>query len=160
MNQLTEDRLRTENTELRAQVDELRARVKDLNRALRGTDNDLRSGLRLGLTLKESQVFAAILSAAPHECNRQRLYEALYDDSRDINPKILDVLISKLRRKLNRFRLYIITVRAEGWVMTRETAERVRILTMGEKYYVQDTVDGGSDSAAGDLAEHGGAPCA
>lgn len=77
-------------------------------------------GERVALTPRETQVFARLHRAYPNLVHRDVLHAALYAGDRDggADPKILDIFVCKLRKKLSPLGIVIETVWAAGYRLT------------------------------------------
>ena len=88
------------------------------------------------LTPKESDLLSYLLRRAGTCCSKERIYGLLYDEDSDVQPKIIDVYICKLRKRLGND-LRITTVRAHGFLVDRADAvvfrERLRSMASMEK---------------------------
>jgi DNA-binding response OmpR family regulator len=110
---------------LEAENDELRARVAELEEEL---------GLAaqpppmFALTTQEAVIFGVLLKTA--NPRKSTFMTALYSDEPDDPPeeRIIDVMICKMRKKLELFGIKIETNRAEGFSMSEESKARAREL--------------------------------
>lgn len=69
-----------------------------------------------GLTASEARIVAAIVAARGRTATRAALHAALYSDSVEApEPKIIDVYICKIRRKIGQLPFRIVTVWGEGF---------------------------------------------
>jgi two-component system cell cycle response regulator CtrA len=83
----------------------------------------------LGLTATEARIVALLLRRAPHVVSKERIHAVLYfgeEDSPD--PKIIDVLVCKIRSKLSARGVEIETVWGQGFRLGREAVGRLRAL--------------------------------
>lgn len=114
-------RLAADNDELREQVRVLRAEL----RPAPGWEPPA----ELHLTPREATIVAALV--ARERCTREALMIGLYSDCPDgRDPKILDVFICHIRRKLAPFGLTIETVYGAGYQMP--PADRARLREWGQ----------------------------
>jgi len=102
---------------LEAENDRLRARISNLEEALGAC---FLPPLEFGLTQQEARVFGVLLHR--ELATKEALMAALYrDEARDEpDPKILDVYIHKLRKKLQPYGIAIETVWGQGWRVSGE----------------------------------------
>jgi two-component system cell cycle response regulator CtrA len=106
---------------LEAENDELRARIAELEEAL---------GLAaqptpmFGLTSQEAVMFGVLLKTA--NPRKATFMTAIYSDEADDPPdeKIIDVMICKMRKKLEPFGIKIDTSSGEGFSMAEESKAR------------------------------------
>lgn len=102
---------------LEAENERLRARIDELEDIL---GFRFLPPLEWQLTPNEARIFGVILTRPL--ATKAALMSALYrDEGRDpAEPKIIDVFVCKIRKKLKRFGIAIETRWAEGWFMTAE----------------------------------------
>jgi len=72
---------------------------------------------RFGLSKTEARVVAVINARAPAIATKQVLYAAIYGDSNDVDPKIFDIYISHIRKKMPGL---ILTAWGRGWFMANK----------------------------------------
>lgn len=80
-----------------------------------------------GLSATESRIVELLVRRSPTVVSKQRLYDVIYfgvDDPPE--PKVLDVLICKIRSKLKSFGLDLKTKWGDGFWIDRATAARLR----------------------------------
>lgn len=110
------------------EVSLLRERVRQLEATLRPESIMAYSYSKLRLSTQEAQ-FLAILLTRNHICTREQLYSALYfdyDEDESPTPKILDVIVCKLRKKLRRVcDGKIDTIWGRGYVITTPNKELI-----------------------------------
>ena len=103
----------------------LRERVATLERALLETRP---LPLEWGLTGSEARVFGALVTR--EIATKDTIMYALYGDRLDadasVEPKIVDVFVHKLRRKLKPFGVIIQTCWAVGYALDAESRRRFR----------------------------------
>lgn len=68
-----------------------------------------------GLSPKESRVARLISAASPRTVSKGQIFEALYADNEDVDMKIIDVWISKIRKASPEFREAIRTTWGRGY---------------------------------------------
>lgn len=118
---------------LRDETENLRARVKELETAqatAQATACDDFAGVA-GLTRKEACVVSTLVRRSP--ATKQRLYDALYGlavDADTPEPKIVDVFICKIRKKLTPHGILIDTIWGVGYAITLENADKIRALAI------------------------------
>ena len=106
-----------ENEMLREQVEQLKALLR----------SQTILPLEWGLTASEQIVLGTLLQR--RRASKDTLYQALYahralgDD--DVEPKIVDVFVCKLRRKLKPFGIEIMTVWGHGYEISAETRRAI-----------------------------------
>lgn len=95
---LTEALLLEQNKRLREENDELQETVRQLREQLAGETEPLPEGLP-HLTRREAAALRAIMRRGA--ITRSALYAAIYGTDADIDEKLIDVWVCKLRRKLS-----------------------------------------------------------
>jgi DNA-binding response OmpR family regulator len=120
----------TEVDRLRVENQGLRDRVEELTRVL-GVDQSLTSRLRdvLGLEPGLAPILGMLMSRS--FVSHSSLYTVLYAGRPECDwpePKVMDVQICKLRRKLKKHGVTILTRWGEGWSMAAPDKARVRAL--------------------------------
>lgn len=118
------ERLETEN-------EVLRERVRQLERMLADTTQPM--PVEIGLSPNEEKVLAALM--ARDICSRDHLMTMLYGDRIDDppDPKIVDVLVCKLRAKLEPFGVAIETLWARGYMLKPAAKDVVRRMMEAER---------------------------
>ncbi|MCA1241850.1 helix-turn-helix domain-containing protein [Stappia stellulata] len=103
-----------DHEELQNENERLRARIQDLEEALFA---DVPVPVEFRLTTQEARVFGVLIKR--ELATRTAILAALYDDlGRDqAEPKIVDVFVCKLRKKVAPFGIEISTVWGRGWCM-------------------------------------------
>lgn len=71
------------------------------------------AGRPITLTAQESRLLAYLLHAAPRIVSRIELSEHVYDRDHEPDSNVIDVQVSRLRRKLGNQR--IVTLRGQGY---------------------------------------------
>lgn len=118
--QTTIERLQLEN-------DDLRERIAHLEAAL---GMNINPHVVLGLTPHEAAIFGILVERG--SATRDQIMHALYalrHDGEEPEVKIVDVLVCKARKKLQRFSISIETVWGQGYRMSAECRDRARKLT-------------------------------
>ena len=97
----------------RAEIDTLRERVRQLENIL--APDDVHVPVEWRLTASEAKVFAHLTTR--EIATKQSLMLAMYSDRVEAEPeiKIVDVFICKMRKKLSRFGVEIVTVWGSGY---------------------------------------------
>jgi hypothetical protein len=112
--------VQTEVIHLREEVTRLNAHVRELRGVEPGSAEDFVTVA--GLTPSEAMIVSQLVKHG--KATKQRLYHALYGDRPNPDdtpePKIIDVLIHKIRQKIKPHGLAIETVWAWGYAMTQE----------------------------------------
>lgn len=110
---------------LEAENDELRARIAGLEEEL---GLAAQSPTMFGLTSQEAVMFGVLLKTA--NPRKSTFMTALYSDEADDPPdeKIIDVMICKMRKKLEPFEITIDTTWGAGFSMPQESKARAREL--------------------------------
>lgn len=112
---------------LEAENDELRERVRHLEAMLLPSFDGMPFG---GLTASEARVLSAI-AASPEGITKDRIFAAVYGSSTDADqpePKIIDVYVCRLRKKLAPHEITIETV--WGWGYRIDATGRARLREM------------------------------
>lgn len=99
---------------LRDENERLRARIRDLERAL---FTGVSVPVEYGLTANEARIFGVLVNRPL--ATRAAIMAALYDDDgkEQAEPKIVDVFVCRMRRKLEPFGIEIHTRWGEGWFL-------------------------------------------
>lgn len=79
-------------------------------------------GVPLELSPREFEVLGLLLQRAPRLTPKATLVDALAQSNRDVDDSVVEVYISRLRRKLNGSGLSIRTLRGFGYVLERDAA--------------------------------------
>jgi hypothetical protein len=119
--------LLVELTNLRAQLDDAQAQLRDMH-ALNETGAENLMGVA-GFTKMEARVASTV--ARFGRCTKATIYHALYGhlpDDEQREPKIVDVMICKIRRKLRPAGIEITTHWGVGYGMSQEDVVRLREL--------------------------------
>ncbi|MAC32347.1 MAG: DNA-binding response regulator [Haliea sp.] len=72
-----------------------------------------RAGMPVALTAQEFRLLSYLMHAAPRVVSRTELSEHVYDGDQEPDSNVIDVLISRLRRKLGNHS--IVTLRGQGY---------------------------------------------
>jgi DNA-binding response OmpR family regulator len=116
----------TASARLREELDEAQERIRQLEQIL---NDRIEVGIKLGLTPQQAKLFSILLKC--ELATKHALYHGLYgmsQDYGDIQPKIIDVHISKIRKTLRSFDLQIETIYSRGWRLGARTKERALML--------------------------------
>lgn len=118
-----------------AENDALRERVRVLEEELRGRGkNEETPPLSLGLTGQEGRLLMHLL--ARDLCSKEQLFMALYGDRPEADEpeiKIIDVLVCKLRKKLQSENIAITTIWGHGYMIDGKNKAALRALIKGER---------------------------
>jgi len=79
-------------------------------------------GVPLELSPREFEVLGLLLQRAPRLTPKGTLVDALAQSNRDVDDSVVEVYISRLRRKLNGSGISIRTLRGFGYVLERDAA--------------------------------------
>jgi two-component system cell cycle response regulator CtrA len=126
--------LLSELTNLRAQLDEAQETIRQVASASQITTETYIGVAKL--TRKEAAIVAAIVKHG--SATKSAIYHALYGglDHRDQRePKIVDVFVYKVRKKLRRFGIQIGTTWGTGYYMDAENLARFRALVKVPEVY-------------------------
>jgi DNA-binding response OmpR family regulator len=116
--------LREANRLLQDEIGYLKAEKKELEDEMRG--NSVRVLChRIGLSDHESAFFAVLFGNAGMVVSRSQMYERMYPIEQEVDPKILDVYLLKVRRKLAQYDIVIQTVWKRGWLLSPEHRRRL-----------------------------------
>lgn len=77
-----------------------------------------RAGMPISLTAQELRLLSHLIQAAPRIVSRTELSDHVYDRDREPDSNVIDVQMSRLRRKLGNGSIE--TVRGQGYRMTRD----------------------------------------
>jgi hypothetical protein len=119
--------LLAELTNLRAQLDDARAEIREFKNQ-KNDVGEFFSGVAK-MTPSEAKVVGAI--ARYGRASKSTLYHALYGglgDDEQREPKIVDVMVCKLRKKLRQHNIEIETIWGVGYTMDPESVARLREL--------------------------------
>lgn len=119
--------LLVEITNLRAQLDDARFQIRQLSVAEK--PEMISAGRVFGLTPKEARILTTLLRR--ETATRTTLYHALYDGAMDVgerDPKIIDVFICKLRKKLRPHGIVVDNVWGSHYSMDAENKAKLRAL--------------------------------
>lgn len=118
------------------EVEELEARLIALIRRSRGreqprfacgplvydaaTKQFALDGEPLALSPREHAVLRTLIQHSGEPLSKQEIIERLFSDEQDVRPEVIEVLVHRLRRKLEHTRVRVTTLRGLGYVL--ETA--------------------------------------
>lgn len=125
-------------TESRDRIDELEEEVRQLREVAFG--QDLIPPLAWRLTPTEATLVRLLVR---HPLVRWETFEAAMTAARwdwEAEPKILDVYVSKLRKKLGPFGVEIVTQWGRGWGLRPSAREQVRVACLGGEAIVGQVV--------------------
>jgi two-component system cell cycle response regulator CtrA len=118
--------LREENSLLRERVADLEEQVNMLKMQVVNTSWEV--PLELGLTTSENRVLSCLYHSKGH-ATKENIFDALYTDN-DPNyvrgMKIVDVFICKMRKKLKKFDLSIITIWGSGYILDEDSKAKLK----------------------------------
>lgn len=108
---------------LRDENDRLRARIQELETALFA---DVPVPIEYGLTKQEARVFGVLVNRPL--ATKAAVMAALYDDigKDQADPKIVDVCVCKIRKKLRPFGIEIHTKWSEGYFLAESLRHQLR----------------------------------
>jgi len=122
------ERLGAENGALRSRIEILEYRISNLV----GRDGVMN---RLGLTGSEYRLVHLMANSAPRVVTRDAMLEARRPDAahrpEDVDAKLVDVFICKIRPKLAKYGLTVHTTYGAGYCMSEQDGERFCELTYG-----------------------------
>jgi DNA-binding response OmpR family regulator len=113
------------NAALEAEAQRLRDRIEELETE-RGVG--FCAPVEWRLTGHQADAFGAILKAKADVVSKESIYNALYGGLSDVELKIVDVFVCKLRQKIEPFGIEIETVWGRGYRMSPEMKRRARAL--------------------------------
>ena len=73
------------------------------------------AGNFLRFTLRESELLEQLINAYPEPMLRERVFRNIWGTNSDVNDKILDVVLVKIRKRLPQIGLAIESVWGVGW---------------------------------------------
>jgi two-component system cell cycle response regulator CtrA len=98
----------------RDRIHTLEERVRQLEEILAPSSVDI--PVEWGLTVTEKRVYACLATRAM--ASKAMIFQSLYSDQlEEPDPRIIDVFVCKLRKKLKPFGIAIATVRGEGYAL-------------------------------------------
>lgn len=106
--------------EQQEQIETLRERVRQLVDALAPPDTVV--PIEWGLTASEARVFSHLTTR--DVATKSSIMAALYSDrpdEGDVEPKIVDVFVCKMRRKIAKFGVEILTVWGQGYTLANRS---------------------------------------
>lgn len=106
--------------ELQSENRALRGRIADLEARLRG--DPLSWPASLAMTYTEHRIAWALYRVRENVCSKVAIYADLYDERDESpDPKIIDVIVCRLRKKFLRYGVQIKTVWGRGYKFTPES---------------------------------------
>lgn len=115
------------------EVEELEARLVALIRRSRGreqprfacgplvydaaTKQFALEGEPLALSPREHAVLRTLIQHSGEPLSKQEIIERLFSDEQDVRPEVIEVLVHRLRRKLEHTRVRVTTLRGLGYVL-------------------------------------------
>lgn len=120
-------RLRAKTEMLEDENENLRLRIEELERLI---GLDVEAPIVFGLTSREACMFGALM--ARDMCLKEHLMASIYGalpDDDVAEPKIIDVFVCKMRKKLKRFDIDVETVWGKGYRLSPENK------ATAQKYY-------------------------
>jgi DNA-binding response OmpR family regulator len=115
--------LRRRLDELERERDDARARVTELEVALFRPDFRIPPEWRL--TRQEVTLFGALIASGDAVLTRAAMMSALYGSDDWATPKIVDVLMCKMRAKLKPHDIQVETVWGRGFRLSRQVRDRI-----------------------------------
>ena len=78
-------------------------------------------GQALELTAREAALLRALLARPGHAVSKERLTELVFDDQAEVNADAIEVVVYRLRRKLQAAPVQLVTLRGLGYLLRRAT---------------------------------------
>jgi two-component system, cell cycle response regulator CtrA len=119
----TNGQLQRRLDELESERDDARARIAELEEAL--FRPDFRIPPEWKLSRQEVTLLGALIASGDAVLTRAAMMSALYGSDDWATPKILDVLMCKMRRKLKPHGIAVETVWARGYRLSSQARERI-----------------------------------
>lgn len=111
-------------------LEALQIKVETLQECLRGEERFVNDRRRFGLTRQEALLVGALFTR--ERVSKEGLFIVLYGDYNcDVDIKIVDVLVAKVRPKLKAIGIEIETLWGEGYRISREQRQQLRTLMSG-----------------------------
>lgn len=107
---------------LRQENEDLKHRVRELEQLLMGTELYLPPHLKL--TARQEQLVKVMMSR-PMMTREAAMFIIYQDNPEGVEPKILDVFICKIRKKLAEHGIEIKTIWGRGWQITEDGRRRI-----------------------------------
>lgn len=79
-------------------------------------------GEPMELTARESALLRALLVRPGHAVSKERLTELVFPDQLEVNPDAIEVVVYRLRRKLQAAPVELVTLRGLGYLLRRSSA--------------------------------------
>ena len=115
------------------EIAELEARLVALIRRARGQDHPrftcgplhydsatrqfTMAGEPLALSPREHAVLRALLPRSGEPLSKLELFERVFSDDRDVNPEVIEVLVHRLRKRLEGSAVRVVTLRGLGYLL-------------------------------------------
>lgn len=114
-------------------IDELEARLMALIRRARGNEHPRMAcgplvydgmtrqfsldGNVLALSKREYTLLRTLIQSPGEPLSKQEIYERVFDDEVDVMPEAVEVLIYRLRKRLEGSRVHVVTLRGLGYLL-------------------------------------------
>lgn len=114
-------------------IEELEARLMALIRRARGTDHPrmacgplaydattrqfILNGTPLSLSKRESALLLALIQKPGEPLTKQEIYDRIFDDEVDVMPEAVEVLIYRVRKRLEGSQVQVVTLRGLGYLL-------------------------------------------
>jgi DNA-binding response OmpR family regulator len=118
---LTEQFLATENSRLKRENEDLHEQVFFWKSTL---STDFQPPLEWGLTRSQCIIFQVLL--ARPMASREAIYCTLYGGGTSRDPKLIDVMLSRMRPKLKKFDIIIRTLGGRGWYLDEPVRQQLK----------------------------------
>jgi two-component system response regulator TctD len=118
------------------EITELEARLVALIRRSRGSDHPrfacgalaydsatrqfMLDGEPLSLSPREHAVLRALIQRSGEPLSKREIFERVFSDDKDVQPEVIEVLVHRLRKRLEHKSVRVVTVRGLGYLL--ETA--------------------------------------
>jgi DNA-binding response OmpR family regulator len=127
-----DEALARENARLRRELDVAQATIRDLRAALMPQPA---IPAAFGLWPRQDKILAILLAASPRFVARDALFGVLYSPGEQIerDPRIVEALISRMRKRLAPFDIAVTPARERGYAMPAVSAHRLRAMIAAEQ---------------------------